>query len=231
MKKLLPSIVIIVLLLFIVWKYILPKQEVVDLKPYERKIDSLNIKVDSLNKQNDSLETFITFLYATNDSLFTVNQGLKYRISDLKRDLEEAENALKYTPHQIDSFFLDRYSHEYVPDSQDTIYIPIEVAKSIIVDVKQGDINKQIVTTQDSTIDNLEELVANKEEIIKSLRDKEINYIQLDKTRLDQQAEYQKQIDLLKLEVKKYNKKLKISKIKEILIGAAAVVGFVITNK
>ena len=105
MKKLLPSIVIIVLLLFIVWKYILPNQEVVDLKPYERKIDSLNIKVDSLNKQNDSLETFITFLYATNDSLFSVNQGLKYRISDLKRDLEEAENALKYTPHQIDSFF------------------------------------------------------------------------------------------------------------------------------
>jgi len=231
MKKLLPSIVIIVLLLFIVWKYILPKDNVVDLKPYQYKIDSLNIKVGTLTKENDSLETFITFLYATNDSLFSVNQGLKYRISDLKHDLEEAKTALKYTPQQIDSFFIDRYAHEYVPGPQDTIYIPIEVAKSIIVDVKQGDINKQIVTTQDSTIDNLEELVANKEDIIKALRDKEVNYVELDKTRIDQQVEYQKQIDLLKLEVKKYNKKLKFSKIKEILIGAAAVVGFVITSK
>lgn len=231
MKKLLPSIVIIVLLLFIVWKYVLPRQEKVDLKPYQHKIDSLSTEVGILTKENDSLETFITFLYATNDSLFTVNERLKYRISDLKDDLEEAKNALKYTPHQIDSFFIDRYAHEYVPDSQDTIFIPIEVAKSIIVDVKEGDINKQIVITQDSTIDNLEELVANKEDVIKALREKEVNYIELDKTRLDQQAEYQKQIDLLKLEVKKYNKKLKFSKIKEIIIGAAAVVGFVITSK
>jgi hypothetical protein len=59
---------------------------------------------------------------------------------------------------------------------------------------------------------------------------KEFNYKSMDSLRLEQQVNYEKQLELLKADIKKYNKKLKFSKITNILVGAAAV-GFVITNK
>jgi predicted RNase H-like nuclease (RuvC/YqgF family) len=230
MNKFVTTLVVIVLLAFIFWKYILPKEEPVDLKPYQGKIDSLNIQINILSYKNDSLETFISYLEYEKDSLFSVNENLKYRITDLKDQLKKAKTNVPYTPQQVDSFFIDRYSRDYVPALQDTIFIPVQVARSIIIDLEEANINKAIVKAQDSTINNLEQFIKNREDVISSLRMKEFNYKSMDSLRLEQQVNYEKQLELLKADIKKYNKKLKFSKITNILVGAAAV-GFVITNK
>jgi hypothetical protein len=230
MNKFVTTLVVIVLLAFIFWKYILPKEEPVDLKPYQGKIDSLNIQINVLNYKNDSLENFIGYLEYEKDSLFSVNENLKYRITDLKDQLKKAKTGVVYTPQQVDSFFIDRYSREYVPALQDTIFIPVQVARSIIIDLEEADINKAIVKVQDSTINNLEQFLKNREDVISSLRMKELNYKSMDSLRVEQQVNYEKQIELLKTDIKKYNKKLKFSKIINILVGASAV-GFIITNK
>jgi predicted RNase H-like nuclease (RuvC/YqgF family) len=230
MNKFVTTLVVIVLLAFIFWKYILPKEEPVDLKPYQGKIDSLNIQINVLNYKNDSLENFIGYLEYEKDSLFSVNENLKYRITDLKDQLKKAKTGVVYTPQQVDSFFIDRYSRDYVPALQDTIFIPVQVARSVIIDLEEADINKAIVKVQDSTINNLEQFLKNREDVISSLRMKEFNYKSMDSLRLEQQVNYEKQIELLKADIKKYNKKLKFSKITNILVGAAAV-GFIITNK
>ena len=194
-----------------------------DTKPYEHKIDSLENRIDSIKQENDSLEVGIQTLQETNTLLTDRVDGLKEKIYDLKDDLKDAEQALVYTPTQVDSFFMMQYPVQFASLSEDTTHLPLEVSKQIVVDVKQLGITKEVIKFQDSTILGLDTLVKNKDLIIVDLRKKESNYIMIDKDRVEQAKNYQIQIDGLKKEVSKKNWKLKIGKFEKVLIGVAGV--------
>jgi len=194
-----------------------------DTKPYEHKIDSLENRIDSIKQENDSLEVGIQTLQETNTLLTDRVDGLKEKIYDLKDDLKDAEQALVYTPTQVDSFFMVQYPVQFASLSEDTTHLPLEVSKQIVVDVKQLGITKEVIKFQDSTILGLDTLVKNKDQIIVDLRKKESNYIAIDKDRVEQAKNYQIQIDGLKKEVSKKNWKLKIGKFEKVLIGVAGV--------
>jgi hypothetical protein len=230
MKKALINIGIVIGVLFILWYIFKPETIKFDLKPYQNKIDSLEVEIVFIKKENDSLNNYVEVLEAENIHLSEYNLKLRYKIDDLKDDLEEARKAPIYTPSQIDSFFQDRYYKSKNPDFKDTIYLPVSVANSIILDLKEGDINRDIVTAQDSAITNLDKLISNKDTIINAFKIKEINYQKSDSLRLYQIEEYKKQIDGLKTEIKTINKKLKFSKIQKILLGVLGV-GFIIAKK
>lgn len=194
-----------------------------DTKPYEHKIDSLENRIDSIKQENDSLELGIQDLQETNTLLTNRVDGLKEKIFDLKDDLKQAEQALVYTPTQVDSFFIAQYPIQFASVSTDTTHLPLEVSKQIVVDVKQLGVAKEMITFQDKTITTLDTLVKNKDKIIIDLRKKEENYIAIDKDRVEQGKNYQIQIDGLKKEVSKKNWKLKIGKFEKVLIGVAGV--------
>lgn len=194
-----------------------------DTKPYEHKIDSLENRIDSIKQENDSLELGIQDLQETNTLLTNRVDGLKEKIFDLKDDLKQAEQALVYTPTQVDSFFIAQYPIQFASVSTDTTHLPLEVSKQIVVDVKQLGVAKEMITFQDKTIITLDTLVKNKDKIIIDLRKKEENYIAIDKDRVEQGKNYQIQIDGLKKEVSKKNWKLKIGKFEKVLIGVAGV--------
>lgn len=194
-----------------------------DTKPYEHKIDSLENRIDSIKQENDSLELGIQDLQETNTLLTDRVDGLKEKIFDLKDDLKQAEQALVYTPTQVDSFFIAQYPIQFASVSTDTTLLPLEVSKQIVVDVKQLGVAKEMITFQDKTITTLDTLVKNKDKIIIDLRKKEENYIAIDKDRVEQGKNYQIQIDGLKKEVSKKNWKLKMGKFEKVLIGVAGV--------
>jgi cell division protein FtsL len=194
-----------------------------DTKPYEHKIDSLESRIDSIKQENDSLELGIQDLQETNTLLTDRVDGLKEKIFDLKDDLKQAEQALVYTPTQVDSFFIAQYPIQFASVSTDTTLLPLEVSKQIVVDVKQLGVAKEMITFQDKTITTLDTLVKNKDKIIIDLRKKEENYIAIDKDRVEQGKNYQIQIDGLKKEVSKKNWKLKMGKFEKVLIGVAGV--------
>lgn len=192
-----------------------------DTKPYEDKIDSIENRIDSIKHVNDSLEVGIQLLEETNTYLTDRVDGLKDKVWQLKDDLKDAEQALVYTPIQVDSFFMAQYPVQFASLSEDTTHLPIEVSKQVVVDVKQFIITKEVIKFQDSTIVGLDTLVKNKDKIIIDLRKKEDNYIAIDKDRVEQAKNYQIQIDGLKKEVSKKNWKLKIGKFEKVIIGVA----------
>ena len=192
-----------------------------DTKPFEQKIDSLENRIDSIKQQNDSLESNIQLLEETNTYLTDRVDGLKDKVALLKDDLKDAEKALSYNPTQVDSFFMATYPVQFASLSEDTTHLPLEVSKQVVVDVRQSFTNKQIILTQDSTIQGLDTLVKNKDKIIIDLRKKEENYIAIDKDRVEQVKNYQIQIDGLKADIKKKNFKLKMGKFSKVIIGVA----------
>lgn len=192
-----------------------------DTKPYELKIDSLENRIDSIKGENDSLEVGIQLLEETNTYLTDRVDGLKDKVSLLKEDLKDAEVALSYKPTQVDSFFMMQYPIQFASLSEDTTHLPLEVSKQVVVDIKQLDINKNIVKVQEGTILTLDTLVKNKDQIIVDLRKKEDNYIKIDLDRVEQGKNYQIQIDGLKKEVSKQNWKLKVGKFEKVIIGVA----------
>jgi len=192
-----------------------------DTRPYELKIDSLENRIDSIKGENDSLEVGIQLLEETNTYLTDRVDGLKDKVSVLKDDLKDAEVALSYKPTQVDSFFMMQYPVQFASLSEDTTHLPLEVSKQVVVDIKQLDINKNIVRVQEATILTLDTLVDNKDQIIVDLRKKEDNYIKIDLERVEQGKNYQIQIDGLKKEVSKQNWKLKVGKFEKVIIGVA----------
>jgi hypothetical protein len=146
---------------------------------------------------------------------------LNEKVLDLKGDLKDAKDALKYTPTQVDSFFVAKYPNEYAAVSQDTTQLPLEVSKAVVVDLQEGDINEKLVAAQDSVIVTLDESLKNREEVIVKLRDKEANYIQIDKDKSSQIDNYKIQVDGLKTEVKKADRKLKFGRFQKVALGAA----------
>jgi hypothetical protein len=229
MKKTLSIIIIIALSLLAVWYIFIHSPAKFDTKPYDVKIDSLQHNIDSLAVENIQLEAAIEVLEDDNDYLVDKVVNLNNKVVYLKDDLKDAKNALKYTPTQVDSFFIAKYPNEYVLVSQDTTQLPLEVSKAVVVDIKEGETNKSIVVAQDSIIITLDEVVKNREEVISLLRDKEAKYILIDKDKSGQIDNYKMQVTGLKTDIKKTEKRLKINRFQKLALGAA-IIGLLIVK-
>jgi len=229
MKKTFSIVVICLLALIAVWYVFIYKAPKFDTKPFEQKIDSLQHNIDSVEIENTHLEGAISVLEQDNGYLVVKVGKLNEKVLDLKGDLKDAKDALKYTPTQIDSFFIAKYSKEYVLVSQDTTQLPLEVSKAVVVDLQEGETNEKLVVAQDSVIVTLDQSLKNREEVIVKLRDKEANYIQIDKDKSSQIDNYKIQVDGLKTEVKKADRKLKFGRLQKVALGAA-IIGLLIVK-
>ncbi len=229
MKKTISIVVICLLALIAVWYVFIYKAPKFDTKPFEQKIDSLQHNIDSVQIENTHLEGAISVLEQDNGYLVVKVGVLNEKVLDLKGDLKDAKDALKYTPTQIDSFFIAKYSKEYVLVSQDTTQLPLEVSKAVVVDLQEGETNEKLVAAQDSVIVTLDQSLKNREEVIVKLRDKEANYIQIDKDKSSQIDNYKIQVDGLKTEVKKADRKLKFGRFQKVVLGAA-IIGLLIVK-
>ena len=229
MKKTISIVVIVLLALLAVWYIFIHSPAKFDTKPYDVKIDSLQHNIDSLAVENIQLEAAIEVLEDDNDYLVDKVVNLNNKVVYLKDDLKDAKDALKYTPTQIDSFFIAKYPNEYLLVSQDTTQLPLEVSKAVVVDIKEGETNKSIVVAQDSIIMTLDEVVKNREEVISLLRDKEATYILIDKDKSGQIDNYKMQVTGLKTDIKKTEKRLKINRFQKLALGAA-IIGLLIVK-
>ena len=229
MKKTISIVVICLLALIAVWYVFIYQAPKFDTKPFEQKIDSLQHNIDSVEIENTHLEGAISVLEQDNGYLVVKVGKLNEKVLDLKGDLKDAKDALKYTPTQIDSFFIAKYSKEYVLVSQDTTQLPLEVSKAVVVDLQEGETNEKLVVAQDSVIVTLDQSLKNREEVIIKLRDKEANYIQIDKDKSSQIDNYKIQVDGLKTEVKKVDRKLKFGRLQKVALGAA-IIGLLIVK-
>ena len=229
MKKTFSIVVICLLALLAVWYIFVYSPVKFDTKPFEQKIDSLQHNIDSVEIENTHLEGAISVLEQDNGYLVVKVGVLNEKVLDLKGDLKDAKDALKYTPTQVDSFFIAKYSKEYVLVSQDTTQLPLEVSKAVVVDLQEGETNEKLVVAQDSVIVTLDQSLKNREEVIVKLRDKEANYIQIDKDKSSQIDNYKIQVDGLKTEVKKADRKLKFGRLQKVALGAA-IIGLLIVK-
>jgi len=221
MKKTISIVVICLLALLAVWYIFIYKAPKFDTKPYEKTIDSLQYSIDSVLIENIHLEAGISILEEDNDYLVVKVGALNKKVLYLKGDLKDAKDALKYTPTQVDSFFVAKYPNEYVLVSEDTTQLPLEVSKAVVVDLQEGETNEKLVVAQDSVIVTLDQSLKNREEVIVALRDMEANYLKIDKDKSSQIDNYKIQVDGLKTEVKKADRKLKFGRFQKVALGAA----------
>jgi hypothetical protein len=227
MKKTFSIGLILLLALLAVWYIFVYDPVKFDTKPFEVKIDSLQHEVDSLHKDNFKLESFISVLEEDNVYLVNKTGKLQAKIGDLKGDLKDAKDALKYTPTQVDSFFVAKYSGEYANKSEDTTHLPLEVSKAVVVDLKEGEVNEKIVITQDSVIVTMDSSLKNRAEVIAKLREKEVNYVSIIDKKVQQEELYKVQVSGLKQDIKKQEKRLKWNRIQKVVLGAA-IIGLII---
>jgi len=227
MKKTFSIGLIILLALLAVWYAFVYDTVKFDTKPFEVKIDSLQHEVDSIYKDNFKLESFISVLEEDNVYLVDKTGKLQAKIGDLKGDLKDAKDALKYTPTQVDSFFVAKYSGEYTNKSEDTTHLPLEVSKAVVVDLKEGEVNEKIVITQDSVIVTMDSSLKNRAEVIAKLREKEVNYVSIIDKKVQQEELYKVQVSGLKQDIKKQEKRLKWNRIQKVVLGAA-IIGLII---
>jgi hypothetical protein len=219
MSKLFISILSGVLIGLVIWYTFLYKPESFNTKPYESKIDSLQKQVDSFLLKNDSLSNSIKLTEESNLFLAKKNQELKIKVSKLKYKTIVEKPEIKYTPTQVDSFFKEKYPAEYKKYSIDTTKLPIEVSKSIVSDIKECEVNKNVILIQDTIINNLDSLVIGKDSVITLLKDKDLNNQNIIKTQKDQTDNYKILVTGLKDEIKFKDKKLKFQKIERIIMG------------
>lgn len=197
---------------------------------YENTIDSLAVHIDSLHNQNDSLETTIQVVEKENLVLEQKTKTLTGKIKDLKEDKSELEAAAKMRPHEIDSFFVVRYAEQYKVETKDTTILPVPVSKAVVVDLIDFDRTKNIVLNQDSLITNLESTVTGKDKVIITLRTKEDNFQSIIQKQVQQQDNYKVIVEGLKGDLKKYDLKMKRSKIEKFVMGAL-IIGLAVTHK
>jgi len=229
MKKIVFSTALALLALLAIWYIFILQPKRFDTKPYEAKIDSLQQNIDSIHLVNDTLEIGISVLEKDNDYLAEKVVYLKDKVKDLKDDLKDAKDALSYTPTQVDSFFVATYKEEYDKVSSDTTMLPIEVSKAVVVDLKEGEVNEKIVIAQDSVIETQAQSLNNREEVIATLRQKETNYQSIIQKQVEQGDNYKIQINGLKADVKKSNRRLFMGKVQKAILGAA-IIGLVLTK-
>lgn len=227
MKKTFSIGLIILLALLAVWYTFIYNPVKFDTKPFEVKIDSLQHQVDSLHGDNVKLETFISVLEGDNLYLVEKTGKLQAKIGDLKEDLKDAKDALKYTPTQVDSFFVVKYRAEYSKKSEDTTLLPLEVSKAVVVDLKEGEVNEKIVLVQDSVISTMDSSLKNRAEVIAKLREKEFNYVSIIDKKVQQEELYKVQVNGLKQDIKKQEKRLKWNRIQKVVLGAV-IIGLIV---
>lgn len=227
MKKIFSIGVIVLLALLAVWYVFIYNPGKFDTKPFEVKIDSLQHEVDSLHEDNVKLETFISVLEGDNVYLVEKTGKLQAKIGDLKEDLKDAKDALKYTPTQVDSFFTAKYREEYTKKSQDTTQLPLEVSKAVVVDLKEGEVNEKLVAVQDSVISTMDSSLKNRAEVIAKLREKEVNYVSIIDKKVQQEELYKVQVNGLKQDIKKQERRLKWNRIQKVVLGAV-IIGLIV---
>jgi len=230
MKKTLISISLILVALVAIWYLFVYSQPKFDTKPYDAKIDSLQHGIDSIALVNDTLELGIDSLQGENAILFEKTDLLKGKISDLKFSLKQSELSHLYTPSQVDSFFVARYPEKYAELSNDTTQLPIQVSKAVVVDLQQADVNKDIIIAQDNVIVNQDQTIQNTNQIVATLREKEVNYQSIIQKQVEQGDNYKTQIGGLKVDIRKSNRRIKIGKIEKFVL-AALVVSLAVTHK
>jgi hypothetical protein len=230
MKKIVISSSLVLVALLAIWYVFVVSPSRFDTKPYEAKIDSLQHNIDSIHIVNDTLEVGISALQEKNIILVEKTGELKGKILNLKSSLKQSELSHLYTPSQVDSFFVNRYPEKYAEKSDDTTQLPIQVSKAVVVDLQQADINKDIVIAQDGVIVNLDQTLINTNQIVSTLREKEVNYQFIIKKQVEQGNNYKIQIGGLKEDIKKSNRRIKIGKIEKIVL-ATLVAGLALTHK
>lgn len=229
MKKTISIIVICLVAIVAVWYVFIYSPAKFDTKPYDVKIDSLQHSIDSLSVENIHLESAIETLEDDNSYLVDKVVNLNNKVVNLKGDLKDAKAALKYTPTQVDSFFVAKYPNEYVLPSIDTTQLPLEVSKAVVVDLKEGEANESLVVAQDSIIVTLDKSIKNREEVISQLRNKEANYLLIDKDKSSQIDNYKMQVSGLKDGIKKTERRLKFNRFQKLALGAA-IIGLLIVK-
>ena len=197
---------------------------------YENKIEELAVQIDSLHGQNDSLENTIQIVEQENVILEQKTKTLSAKVKDLKEDKSELEAAAKLRPHEIDSFFVNRYAEQYKIPTADTTILPVPVSKAVVVDLVDLDRTKNIVLNQDSLITNLESTVNGKDKIIVTLRTKEGNYESIIQKQVEQQNNYKVIVEGLKGDIRKLDRKNKLNKITKFAMGAL-IIGLAATHK
>jgi chromosome segregation ATPase len=230
MKKTVFSVLLVLVALLAVWYTFIYSPGKFDTKPFQAKIDSLQHEIDSIDLVNDTLEQGIAVLERDNDYLSDKVLILNGKVKDLKEDLHEAKDALAYTPTQVDSFFVANYKEEYAKVSSDTTHLPVEVSKAVVVDLKEGIVNEKIVQAQDSIIHTQDASIQNREQVIVTLRQKEVNYQSIIQKQVEQGENYKIQIDGLKGDIKKYDRRVKMGKIQKFVLGVL-VIGLAVTHK
>jgi len=230
MKKIVFNGLAILAFLALVWYSFIYSPKRFDTQPFQAKIDSLQYEIDSIDLVNDTLEQGIAVLDQDNDYLSGKVLVLNGKVKDLKEDLKDAKDALVYTPTQLDSFFAANYKEEYTKVSSDTTLLPIEVSKAVVVDLKEGQVNEKIVVHQDSIIQTQASSIENREAVIVTLRQKETNYQSIIQKQVEQGENYKIQIDGLKTDIKKNDRRIKMNKIQKFVLGAL-VIGLAVTYK
>ena len=230
MKKIVFNGLAVLAFLALVWYSFIYSPKRFDTAPFEAKIDSLQHEIDSIDLVNDTLEMGIAVLDKDNDYLSDKVLSLNGKVKNLKEDLKDAKDALVYTPTQVDSFFVANYKEEYAKVSSDTTLLPIEVSKAVVVDLKEGQVNEKIVVAQDSVIQTQASSIQNREAVIVTLRQKETNYQSIIQKQVEQGENYKIQIDGLKADIKKNDRRIKMGKIQKFVLGAL-VIGLAVTHK
>jgi hypothetical protein len=213
MKKIVFNGLAVLAFLALVWYSFIYSPKRFDTAPFEAKIDSLQHEIDSIDLVNDTLEMGIAVLDKDNDYLSDKVLSLNGKVKDLKEDLKDAKDALVYTPTQVD-----------------TTLLPIEVSKAVVVDLKEGQVNEKIVVAQDSVIQTQASSIQNREAVIVTLRQKETNYQSIIQKQVEQGENYKIQIDGLKADIKKNDRRIKMGKIQKFVLGAL-VIGLAVTHK
>jgi len=197
---------------------------------YEHAIDSLAVEIKGLHNQNDSLETTIQVVEKENSVLEQKTKTLSGKIKELKEDKSELIAVAKMKPHEIDSFFVDRYKEQYKVVTKDTTILPVPVSKAVVVDLVDLDRTKTIVLNQDSLITNLESTVNGKDKVIVTLRTKEGNYESIIQKQVQQQDNYKIIVEGLKGDIRKLDRKNKLNKLTKFGMGVL-IVGLAVTHK
>lgn len=229
MKKTIVTAIILAILAFLLYDYFAPHKRF-DTKPYDAKIDSLQKENDSLFRENDSLEVKEQQLEVYNTQLTVQAKDLKNTIEEIKKDNSHIEKVNAYTPTQVDSFFINRYTSSYKQYSIDTTHLPLPVSKAVVIDVLELDKTKTVLFHTDSLVNVQDQIINTKDGIITTLRSKETNYQSVIKNQVQQQENYKIQIAGLKNDLKRTDRSIKFQKVKTFVLGAA-VIALAVTHK
>jgi superfamily I DNA/RNA helicase len=177
MKNTILGVIVVILLSALLWiGFFGGSEKIFHLSKYEKTIDSLQSRVDIMDQKNYALEDIILTYNQKNAKLVEKTDSLKKVISKLKDSGPVITVVNKYTPHQIDSFFVKRYPKEYGQLTKDTISLPLPVSRATVADVIMYDKCKETISNYDTLISNLQIISTNKDSIISALRSKEVNY-------------------------------------------------------